>query len=398
LPATGAGLTFADVSTSTYEVLTVPDAGDPDGSIAIEVALHKQGPVSLALLTKLLSMGIVFLATRQLPASLAIVSVALSTFIPDLVAAGIRRLRWGKKRVGTLATLVSFFATIDSLFADALGRRLRSVGTRTLKTARAGARHAAASAGHTLGTSVAATALCAAAIAAPAIATGSSPFGSGRSAPRAQATTEVQGLQLGSSSWRSSLTVTPGQNAHIPLKLAHTSKVLLALDPASTLTRLTVSHDGGQDDQYYGSIDANSIYVVESLPSGRHTLQIEPDGIAAGTLRYTLYVAPPVTRQIVGSSTGGSGSVTVTPGQNAELTFALAHPGKILLAMSPHSTLTRLTVSHDGGQDDQYYGSIDANSIYVVESLPAGRHTLQIEPDGIAAGTLRYTLYTPGSE
>lgn len=161
--------------------------------------VDKEGPISLELLTKLLVMGAVFLATSRLGPRLAIVSTLLSTFVPDVVQWLVRKHHWGKKRVGLLAGVVLFFASIDSAFARSTkarasaearkrtgGRRPHSTGVLRIRRA--------------LGTSVSAAAVFAVAVATVAVASSASPFQTahraGSKAPGVTMTTTSTGPAL----------------------------------------------------------------------------------------------------------------------------------------------------------------------------------------------------------
>jgi hypothetical protein len=294
----------------------VSEAVDSLPPVMIEVVVEKDGPVSLELLTKLLIIGVVFLATRHLPTSLAIVSALLSTFIPDVIRSMIGRRKWGKKRVGILAAVFGFFATIDSAFAKALSRLVHPLTRRAPGRAGSGVQRGLGI-GHAAATSAAAALVCAAAIAVPAVASGGSPFAGGSfsatssssarpvavhpSTSGAQARPRPAEAQVVSPTGRvvtlrvgvspagvsGSVVLRPGQVANLEFTLEQTSKVIFAVDQGSTLGGFTISHDNAQNPTD-NTVYADNPYILETLPAGAHTITIEPDATNSGTLRYTL--------------------------------------------------------------------------------------------------------------
>ena len=378
---------------------------DAAAPVVIEVVVDRESPVSLELLTKLLIVGVVFLATRHIAPSVAIVGAILSAFIPDVVSSMVRRHRWGKKRVGILAALVTFFAALDSAFGKAMRRHRR----KPQRPGIGGARQALG-AGHAAMTTAAAVTACAIAVTVPALASGGSPFPASRahaSAPavtpvRAAARTHPQNQQqaardrfvrLGVSPTGApgSMTLAPGRRVHFEFTLKQPSKVIFAIGTGSTLNAFDLWHDDNQEGSSSIDIDSTHPYTAD-LAAGPHTITVESTDRQAATLRYVLYASTDLTQAAGISPDGVPGGVTVTPGQRAHLAFTLAQSGHVVFAVSSGSTLAAYSIWHDDNQDGSSSIDIDSTHPYTAD-LGAGTHTITIEPSGTGAGTLRYVLY-----
>jgi hypothetical protein len=382
--------------------------GDLGKPVVIEVFVEQDGPVSLELLTKLLIVAVAFLATRHIAPSVAIVGAILSAFLPDVITALVRRRRWGKKRVGILAALAGCFATLDSVFGKAMGRRLHRIR---------GTARRALGVGHAVTTTAVAASVCAIAVAVPAVASGGSPFATTHppvAAPLMHAHEQTQTppgaaqhpvsptppttsdlfrrIAVSPTGVPGSVKLTAGQRIHFEFTLEQPSRVLFAVRGNSTLTNYDISRDSRPSDA--NAIDINSTHPYEvDLAAGQHTFTIDPVGATAGTLNYVVYAATDAHETIEISPKGSPRRITVTPGQRAQVQFTLRQPSRIALAVSSGSTLTDYDISHDSGQDDVSSADIHPSTPYApTTSLSAGTHTITIEPTGTESGTLLFML------
>jgi hypothetical protein len=384
---------------------------DAAAPVVIEVVVDREGPVSLELLTKLLIVGVVFLATRHIAPSVAIVGAILSALIPDVVSSVVRRRRWGKKRVGILAALVNFFAVLDSAFGNAVGRRTRM----SQRPGRGGARRALG-VGHAAMTTAVAVSACAIAIAVPALASGGSPFPASHPATPVAATAPASSqaqaagsnaashppsshdrfLRVGLSPTGvpGSVTIAPEQRVDLEFTLTQPSHVVLALAAHTTLTDFNIWRDDSRDGSDSIAVDSTDPYApVGVLAGGTHAITIESTAARAATLRYILYASTDLTQGAGVSAGGVPGSLTVTPGQRAHLRFTLQQPSHVVFALAAGSTLGGFNIWRDDNQDASNSIAVDSTDPYApAELLPAGPHTITIEPIGASAGNLRFTL------
>ncbi len=398
------------------------DAATP---VLIEVVVDKDGPVSLELLTKLLIVSAVFLATRHIAPSVAIVGAILSAFIPDVITSAVRRRRWGKKRVGILAALLTLFGALDSAFGKTVGDRVRKAA----RPGRGGTRRALGL-GHAMATTAAATAVCAIVIAVPAVASGGSPFPTARAhtpttpavaplqkqtqaptqrtqqpqpqrqpqqppqqQPRQTTHDQFVPVDVSPTGAPGSVTIAPGQRVHFEFTLQQSSRVIFAIGTGGTLSAFNLWRDDNQDGSSSLDIDSANPYIPADLTAGPHTITVQSTDTHDGTLRYVLYASTDLTQTAGVSAAGVPDTVTVTPGQRAHLEFTLKQASRVVLAVDPNSTLTAYSIWRDDNQDGSSSLDIDSANPYIPADLTAGPHTITIEPSGASAGTLRYVLY-----
>jgi hypothetical protein len=414
-----------DLSNKPHSRTVVVSEGvDSLPPVVIEVEIQKDGPVSLELLTKLLIVSVVFLATRHIAPSLAIVGAILSAFIPDAIKAVVGHRRWGKKRVGILAVLATLFATLDSAFGKVAGRRVPARVRRVLRPAR-GLGHAAA-------TTAIAAGVCAIAIAVPTVASGGSVFatsstptpprpsahttapttpvtpthanptkpaaqkpGGGSATPPPAIHDIFRQVEVSATGVPGSVTIARGQRLHLQFTLPQTSKVVLAVNSGTTLNQFSIYRDGEQNTSNSTLVNPGNPYIpAPNLTAGPHTITIEPNGNTAGTFRFTLYGSTDLDRTTDISPDGVTGTVNVTPGQRLHLHFTLAQTSKVVLAVDPASTLNQFAIYTDDEQNTSNSTLVNPGNPYIpAPNLTAGPHTITIEPDGNAAGSLQYVIY-----
>jgi hypothetical protein len=339
-----------------------------DEPVAIEIELKKDGPITLDFLTKLLSVGVVFLLTRHIATSVAIVSSLMAAFIPDAVKAAVARLRVGKKPVAAWSGVVTVFATLDSFLGKAVGQRVPGRASGTLKVrGQAGQPHPAV--GHAFATSMAAATACTLAIAGAAVASGSSPF---HAAP--QAASGLQGTTFEAKAG---------------------SRAVVWFDYAR--------ERGGNDPQVYvkssngttvasadlEDLDGNVLTTVPLPKTGRYSLVIDPQGAVIDQHHFIYLTPPDNTQALPASSTGVRRTVTLNAGQRATLSVNVPDNSQLELLLDPRSTIKRVDASDDGTQD---LAPLTARTPFTTSTLSAGTHTVVLQPLGGESGTIAYTL------
>jgi YD repeat-containing protein len=149
-----------------------------------------------------------------------------------------------------------------------------------------------------------------------------------------------------------------------------------------------------------GFIDATTLPI-----SGTYTVKVEPTSWATGSLTLNLYDVP---ADVSGSITAGGSAVTVTtttPGQNGALTFSGTAGHRLSLVGSNGMTGqvwfacdVNVTVLKPDSNTLVSPTCMEGSGFIDATSVPTtGTYTIQIDPAGIAVGSLTLALYdVPG--
>src|SRR5262249_13699339 len=133
---------------------------------------------------------------------------------------------------------------------------------------------------------------------------------------------------------------------------------------------------------------------TKALPqSGAYSILVDPAAAATGTVTLQLYDVPPdVTGSIVAG--GSPGSVTLaSPGPNAALTINRQARPQPTVKVGPNCCRATVTVKNPDGSTlaassfSSFGGSLSGKVLQ-----QTGQHTILIDPQGAATGTITLTL------
>jgi hypothetical protein len=91
--------------------------------------------VSLEVLTKVLSVAIVYLVTRPFGWGATIGGAIVASLLPDAIREFVKRHGWGRRQVGLLVSLIAIFDQFDKQVARALRRKAPSAIRRLIAPA-----------------------------------------------------------------------------------------------------------------------------------------------------------------------------------------------------------------------------------------------------------------------
>jgi hypothetical protein len=133
---------------------------------------------------------------------------------------------------------------------------------------------------------------------------------------------------------------------------------------------------------------------------GTHTIVVDPQGAAAGSVTLMLYEVPPDTTGLIAPGGPSVTAGTDAPGQNAKLSFDGVAGGRISLVVSDVTIGTstccslKLSILRPGGTlvAPAYVGT--TGGFMDTRTLPVtGAYTIVVDPQGTSTGSATLTLY-----
>jgi hypothetical protein len=192
--------------------------------------------------------------------------------------------------------------------------------------------------------------------------------------------------------------VAPGQNARITFAGTAGRRVSLELtDVTIGSAKVSLLDPSGGTLAGPLSLGTSGGFVdAVTLPTtGTYTILLDPQGTATGNATLTLHDVPP---DAVAAATPGGAAVTlttVTPGQNAAVSFTGSVGQRVSMRIGPTCCITKVTVTSPDGTILFGPSSFGTGGGFVdTLVLPVlGTYTVLLDPFGTTTGSVTVTLY-----